>query len=41
MGLLMLAAGCGSKINLTISGDDADAAHLAIAALIESKFNEE
>ncbi|MFA6567839.1 MAG: HPr family phosphocarrier protein [Victivallales bacterium] len=41
MGLLMLAAGCGSKIKLTISGDDADAAHLAITALIESKFNEE
>lgn len=41
MGLLMLAAGCGSKIKLTISGDDAEAAHLAIVSLIDSKFNEE
>ncbi len=41
MGLLMLAAGCGSKIKLTISGDDAEAAFSALNTLIESKFNEE
>ncbi|HBC88837.1 MAG TPA: HPr family phosphocarrier protein [Lentisphaeria bacterium] len=41
MGLLMLAAGCGSKIKLTISGEDAEAAFTAISSLVESKFNEE
>ena len=41
MGLLMLAAGFGSKIKLTISGEDAEAAFSALNALIESKFNEE
>ncbi len=41
MGLLMLAAGHGSKIELVISGEDADHAHQAILDLIESNFNEE
>lgn len=41
MGLLMLAAGCETKIKLIISGEDAHLAHKAIAKLIEDKFNEE
>ncbi|MFZ2653487.1 MAG: HPr family phosphocarrier protein [Victivallales bacterium] len=41
MGLLMLAAGCGSKIKLTITGEDAETAFSSLTALIESKFNEE
>ncbi|HCE44958.1 MAG TPA: HPr family phosphocarrier protein [Lentisphaeria bacterium] len=41
MGLLMLAAGFGSKIKLTITGEDAETAFSSLTALIESKFNEE
>lgn len=41
MGLLMLAAGYGSKIKITVVGDDAESAFLALVNLIDSKFQEE
>jgi phosphocarrier protein HPr len=40
MGLLMLAAGCGSTIEITARGDDAEAAIAALVALIDSGFGE-
>ncbi len=40
MGLLMLAASCGTTINLVVRGPDADAALAALVALIESGFGE-
>ncbi len=41
MGLMMLAAGQGSKLLITCEGPDADDALREIEGLIESRFNEE
>tara|TARA_R100000656_G_scaffold110197_1_gene82248 strand:+ start:24 stop:323 length:300 start_codon:yes stop_codon:yes gene_type:complete len=40
MGLMMLAAGKGSTIDVTAEGVDADAALKALEALVEDKFGE-
>lgn len=40
MGLLMLAAGCGTTIHIKAEGCDAAAAVSALVALIESGFGE-
>jgi len=41
MGLMMLAAGQGSKLMIRCEGPDADQAISEIAELIKSRFNEE
>ena len=41
MGLMMLAAGIGSTIDLTCSGRQGTEAMAALSALVESKFGEE
>lgn len=41
MGLMMLAAGQGSKLQVTCEGTDAERALAEIEALIAAKFNEE
>jgi phosphocarrier protein len=41
MGLMMLAAGPGSSIELKAEGPDAAAAVTALAALVEQRFDEE
>lgn len=41
MGLLMLAAGCGTVLKLQAEGPDSALALKALAELIDSKFNEE
>ncbi len=41
MGLMMLAAGPGSTIEISADGPDADAAVAALAALVEGRFEEE
>lgn len=43
MGLMMLAAGCGSKLNFIAVGDPADAVRMLddLQALFERKFDEE
>ena len=41
MGLMMLAAGIGTSIELTCSGRQASEAMVALAALVEGKFGEE
>jgi phosphocarrier protein HPr len=41
MGLMMLAAAMGTSINVEASGPEADAAMAALAALVESKFDED
>ena len=41
MGLMMLAAGIGSDIELTCSGRQVLDAMVALSALVESKFGEE
>jgi phosphocarrier protein HPr len=41
MGLMMLAAGIGSSIELTCSGRQAMEAMIALSALVEGKFGEE
>ena len=41
MGVMMLAAECGSSLKLTVDGADEQAAAQAIAQLFEQKFNEE
>ena len=41
MGLMMLAAGIGSKIKLSADGKDADAALNAICKLINDRFQED
>jgi phosphocarrier protein len=41
MGLMMLAAGLGSKLRVTCEGPDADKALSEIEALIERKFDED
>jgi phosphocarrier protein HPr len=40
MGVMMLAAECGSTVLLSGEGDDAEAAIAAIAAVIENGFGE-
>ena len=41
MGLMMLAAGIGSTIEVSVEGPEAEAALDAIAALVEAKFEED
>jgi len=41
MGLMMLAAGIGSDIFISIIGAECEAAMAAIAALVDDKFGEE
>ncbi len=41
MGLMMLAAGCGSKLRVTARGNDAEAAIRDLESLLERKFGEE
>jgi len=41
MGLMMLAAGPGSKVTLHAKGADADAALTELEALVQRKFDEE
>jgi len=41
MGIMMLAAGKGTKITVTATGDDAEEAVAGIEQLIKSKFGEE
>jgi phosphocarrier protein HPr len=41
MGLMMLAAGIGSQIELSCSGRQAGEAMLALSALVEGKFGED
>lgn len=41
MGLMMLAAGIGSTIEVSAEGPEAEAALDAITALVESKFEED
>jgi phosphocarrier protein HPr len=41
MGLLLLAAACGSMITVTAEGPDEDAAIEALSALVQSGFGEE
>ena len=41
MGLMMLAAGIGSEVELVCSGRQAAGAMAALSALIESKFGED
>jgi len=41
MGLLMLAAGPGSTIRVSVSGNEAEPAMAAIAELVESGFGED
>jgi phosphocarrier protein len=40
MGVMMLAAGLGSEVELEVSGEDEKAAHDAIVALFNDKFGE-
>jgi phosphocarrier protein len=41
MGLMMLAAGCGSQLKVTATGADAEGALKELADLIARKFDEE
>ncbi len=41
MGLMMLAAGCGSRLVISASGEKATEALDALAILVERKFDEE
>lgn len=40
MALLMLGAGKGTSLRLMVDGADAEAAHAAVAALINNRFDE-
>ncbi len=40
MGVMMLAAGIGSQVELETDGEDEQAAQAAIAALVNDKFGE-
>ena len=40
MGVMMLAAPCGSDVSVRAEGDDAEAAVAALAELFASKFGE-
>jgi len=41
MGLMMLAARCGTQVTIKAEGLEADAALQALVALVEGKFGEE
>jgi phosphotransferase system HPr (HPr) family protein len=41
MGIMMLAAACGSKLKISAEGDDCKKAVSALEKLIKDKFNEE
>jgi phosphocarrier protein len=41
MGVLMLAAACGTELKLIVEGNDSEEAMQAIIDLVRSKFNEE
>jgi phosphocarrier protein len=41
MGLMMLAAACGSKVGIRIDGDDAEEADQAISKLFQDRFDED
>lgn len=41
MGVMMLAAGCGTTIELSANGDDENRAITELEALIEDRFGEE
>ncbi len=41
MGLLMLAAGYGTKVKVIVTGDDAEMALRALVNLVDSQFQEE
>lgn len=40
MGVMMLAAGLGSEVQIEVSGDDEQSAMFALLALINDKFGE-
>ena len=40
MGVMMLAAGLGSEVELETAGEDEQAAHAALTALVNDKFGE-
>jgi phosphocarrier protein HPr len=40
MGVMMLAAACGSSIIVEVSGDDEEAAMAALTALVADRFGE-
>ena len=40
MGVMMLAAGLGTEVEMEIDGEDEQTAHNAIVALIDDKFGE-
>ena len=40
MGVMMLAAGIGSEVELAVEGEDEEVAMAAIVALIDDKFGE-
>lgn len=40
LGLLLLAAPCGSKLTITTNGDDEEPALAAIQALVQDRFGE-
>lgn len=40
MGLLMLAAGCGTSIDVTVQGNDAEALAEALRTLVADRFGE-
>ena len=41
LGLMMLAAGCGSKIKIIARGEDSQQAVAELSELVKNKFNEE
>ena len=41
MGLMMLGASCGTPIQLTAEGEDADEALKAVKSLIDNRFGED
>lgn len=41
MGVMMLAAGVGSEVEIEVDGPDEEQALLALRALIDAKFDEE
>ena len=40
MGVMMLAAGLGTEVEMEVEGDDEQVAHNALVALINDKFGE-
>jgi phosphocarrier protein HPr len=41
MGIMMLAAGKGTQVDLTVDGEDEDQALTALLALIDNRFGED